>query len=315
MKRKINIDRPKLSAKEIASRQDFSGLINQLPKVTKPPFYKTGWFITTVASVTGIAVITTNFILNDKTSTQDVDLATTTEVLPSTPSSNEFQAEQTSLIQSSSIEDESLTVSSGDNTSSSKNDTPNATSPVEHETQDLAQTKKDIADLENAVNDSKLAFELARDERVNFESSAPTPPVSDGNKDRQFILDIDPGDFPELAYYKNLLFEVEANDPNFSPSVYQEEWEDIALKTKKAGKTYYLTLFKKDISKTFSVFPVYSGADYDVALNKYNISLSKYTEELEQKTKEEEQKKLIYEQNLAQLNNLKNQETNLSKTN
>lgn len=309
MNRKINIDRPNLSSQEIASRQDFSSLMKQLPKVTKPPFYKTGWFITTLASVAGIAVITTNFVLNDKTSTPNQEIATaaSTENLPENKSSTEF----VDPIKTSNNDELAITFTNEKETVVDENKI------VENVSNDqiLGQLNLSLDEYKGEVLKTKAAYEEAKNIRINFEKNAPNKPIQNGNSDRQFVLDANPKDFPELASYKNLLFEVEANDPNFTPSVYDEEWEDIQLKTNVPGKTYYLSLYRGNISKTFSVFPIYQGSNYDTALDKYNQNLVLYKTELQLRIDQEENLKHLYEQSLNKLKEIENQEAELSKTN
>lgn len=309
MKRKTNIDRPHLSSQEITSRQDFSSLMKQLPKATKPPLYKSGWFITTVASVAGIAVITTNFILNDETSTLNSNqpISINSEA-PPTGNSGEIanvssiDPKPTDLKISFAAEiDHGLSASSEDVTQKKQ---PSS-----------QQIELYIKKYEEEMMNAKIAYEKAVDVRVQFEKNLPVKPVSNGNPDRQFVLDVNPKDFPELALYNDLLFEVEANDPNFSPTVYQEEWEDIQLKSKESGKTYYLSLFRGNISKTFSVFPVFSGANFEIANQAYLIKLANYQKELQVLKKNENAFKIEYEKATNKLDDFKNQETNLSKTN
>jgi hypothetical protein len=307
MKRKINIDRPELSSEEIASRQDFSSVMKQLPKVTKPPIYKTGWFITTVASIAGIAIITTNFILNDENSTLNTDLATTTEAALANNSTQDLPSTKEEL---PIVEENDIPAVLAHNVSHS---------PIEEATEEevisASYAPVDFTYLEEEVALAKIAYEQATADVANFKKQEPTAPKYEGNPDRQFILDVDPNDFPELAAYKNLLFEVEPNDPNFSPTVYTEEWEDIGLKSKVKGKSYHLSLYKGNVSKTFTVFPVFKGADYEIAMSKYNIEHAAYLSDLQVKLDEENKLKTTYEQKLAKLTELKNQETDLSKTN
>ncbi|CAG5077488.1 hypothetical protein [Parvicella tangerina] len=308
MKRKINIDRPSLSSQEIASRQDFTSLIKQLPKVTKPPFYKTGWFITTVASVTGILVITTNFIMNDNTSTPNQELAT------SAPTATPPSKNSTELIDQNAPSESDLSVTFVSEKETMIIDHSEKSEKSSDEYVD-EQAKQQIEMYQAEMVAAQKAYEEASKTRIAFEENEPSKPIQKGNPDRQFVLDANPKDFPELASYKNLLFEVEANDPNFSPTVYEEEWEDIQLKTKEPGKTYYLTLYSGNISKTFSVFPVYQGNNYDVAIEKYNQNLDAYTTELQKKLDEEAHLKTLYEQSLYNLKEIENKEVNLSKTN
>ncbi len=313
MKRKINIDRPNLSSQEIASRQDFSSLMNQLPKVTKPPFYKTGWFITTVASVTGIAVITTYFVLNEKTSTPNQEL--TASVSTATPPPSESVSP---LIASNQMTDpeQELEVSFVSNVEM-EHEVESGEPGTQNEVSEKNEVNIDqnIEVLKSEMLSAKMAYEEALNARLAFEKTQPQAPVNKGNPERQFVLDVNPKDFPELALYKNLLFEVEENDPNFSPTVYDEEWEDIQLKTKQPGKTYYLSLFRGNVSKTFSVFPVYQGSNYTTAMSQYEQALQTYQAELQEKKSKEEKLKALYKENLDQLNALENQETDLSKTN
>lgn len=308
MKRKINIDRPHLSSKEIASRQDFSSLMKQLPKVTKPPFYKTGWFITTVASVAGIAVITTNFILNDKTPTLNQELAASANTeAPNTSNIvvEEHKTEETSppVILVSNDEEEL---------------------PVEHEAILNNETEKaspksnsqaieqQLEMLKAEMAAAKAVYNEASNSRMAFEMQAPEKPISEGDPSKQFVLDIDPNEFPELSDYKNLLFEAEPSDPNFSPSVYNEEWEDIKLQTK--GNTYYLSLYKEDQTKTFAVFPIYKGSDYEIALSKYEKEYEKYSSTLKKRMALELELKSDYDQIKKKYDQLNNSENNLSKT-
>lgn len=55
MKRKVIVDRERLSSEQINAKMNFESV---LTKVTPVPFYKTGWFITTLASVAVILTVT-----------------------------------------------------------------------------------------------------------------------------------------------------------------------------------------------------------------------------------------------------------------
>ena len=67
MKKKINIDRDPINGEEIASRMNFDQLLTNFPGYIKLPFYKTGWFITTVASVAVLVTITAILFSNNNT--------------------------------------------------------------------------------------------------------------------------------------------------------------------------------------------------------------------------------------------------------
>lgn len=419
MKRKINIDRPPLASSEIAAKQDFSSILTQVPKVPATPFYKSGWFISTVASVAGIAVITTYFLTNDKNITPNEELTSeviTTEAPPNdskstfiynedtpcinppskehdipmesyfvnadkggeitTKSGNKinvlpksFRDENGNLISgqvelqfreisnpiemmisgipmhydSAGIEmvllsdgmielhgfqngkrleiipDKALTVSIQSENSDTKFNSyflneannnweytgkpeiiveeSNITESGDHHPKTIE--KVDLVKLETDVKIAQANYEEAIQQTKYLEKQAPQPPVNNGNKDRQFMLDVNPKEFPELSGYQSLVFEVTANDPNFSPSVYQEEWEDISLMENVKGKTYYLTLFKKGAKKTFSVFPVFTGKDYELAKSKFETSFSNYSKELTKRQQNEAKLKSEFDQKLA----------------
>jgi hypothetical protein len=64
MKRKVVLDRPKLASSIINETKDFSFILNQIKQkqLTNIPFYKKGWFITTVASFIGMISISVLYL-------------------------------------------------------------------------------------------------------------------------------------------------------------------------------------------------------------------------------------------------------------
>ncbi len=178
---------------------------------------------------------------------------------------------------------------------------------VKHPDQSLVQ---ELKALEKESNIASHQYETAKQAVTTWQKTAPAKPTTGGDKDRQFVLDIDAKEFPELSNYKNLVFEVEKNDPNFSANVYQQEWTDVSLSEKEKGKKYYLTLFKSGTKKTFSVFPVFSGEDLKVALAEFNKSFATYSKELDKRKAEETNYKKQFEGKLAQWEKAKAKEAN-----
>jgi hypothetical protein len=427
MKRKITIDRPTIDSKEIASKQDFSNVLNNIPAAPTVPFYKTIWFYTTLACVAGIAFVAINQF-SDPTK-KEVLLATENAPTPDTinqTASNEFNyAEDTPCVkplkkdmdipmtiyqvdgikggelihptgtkitipkaafvdeqnqpiagivdihfreinhpvdimlsgipmQYDSANQEMVLLSDGmieiegylngkkvkiapnktidialkattdetkfnsyhlDTTSKNwkytgkpdyeKTDKLIVNHTVKHPDQSFAE---EIKQLQKESNIAKHQYETAQKAVTDWTKSAPVKPVSGGNKDRQFVLDVNAKEFPELSNYQNLVFEVEKNDPNFSASVYQQEWSDVSLSEKEKGKKYYLTLFKSGSKKTFSVFPVFSGDDLKKAQAAFNKSFSTYSNELEKRQKVEADYKAQFEGKLAQWEKAKEKE-------
>lgn len=420
MKKKIIIDRTKIDAIEIASRQDFSKIINQIPATTTSPFYQTGWFYTTLASVALIVVLSSVMLyqplgekqnelvtthseetgdlkekdtsekdkflydedipcINPPSSQLDVPFtiykvngakggkithSTGTEVqIPSNtfldqngkiiesdiyihfreinnpvdmmlsgiPMHYDSSNFKNNLLSEGMIEilgfhndkpvaiNETKSIAITLSSKSQKNDfnvyyldeknkkwdykgKPKLVlSGVQNssKTNENDNDKSTLATIEKEVLVTQNLYETAVKNTTEYKKLEPEKPISKGNKDRQFVLDVDSKEFPELSVYKNLIFEVEKNDPNFSPSVYNENWTDVSLSEKEKGKTYYLTLFKSGAKKTFSVFPVFSGADLDIAMNNFNKSFQKYENELNKKIEKEQLAKENYENQLA----------------
>ncbi|MGL4596785.1 MAG: hypothetical protein ACRCYO_04620 [Bacteroidia bacterium] len=75
MKPKINTDRPQLTSEEILARRNFDGLLQQLPaasgQVIQKPFWKSGWFIGSFATVAVLAVGTWAYVSNKDAASQD----------------------------------------------------------------------------------------------------------------------------------------------------------------------------------------------------------------------------------------------------
>ncbi len=64
MKRKININRPEISADEINQRKNFDSALNQRIQIDTKPLIKKPWFLSSIAVIT-VAIITTIVLLNN----------------------------------------------------------------------------------------------------------------------------------------------------------------------------------------------------------------------------------------------------------
>ena len=130
------------------------------------------------------------------------------------------------------------------------------------------------------------------------------------NPDRyKFNMDILPEEFPELAPYSGMYFEIGEENKNISPSLYQIEWEDASLSIGTPGKNFKLTLSKGKESCTLIVYPVFEGGDYNQAMKEYNTKYASYKRSLAKRGLEEERK----QEEIKQLKNRLEQEHALSK--
>ena len=422
MKKKINIDRDPINGGEITSRMNFNQLLSNFPGYIKLPFYKTGWFITTVASVAVLVTVTTILFSNNNAKDGVISASppVTTESIityaEDTPCINppikkldiqsdsyycenevggEFTHSSGSLIKVpkntfvdkngnslngeielryrefhdpidfilsgipmtyDSAETEYTFESAGMieiygyqngnpieiavgksiriemnpkdgssrfnlyelDTSSGDWGYKGKTELVSEDMDEsigapsvTSKTSKDdvisnIMKTKEAIEVTKTELAIAKKEVIEHKKTQPSKPKASVNKDRQFDLDVDPKEFPELKNYSSLTFEVDKNDRNFSADVYDIEWEDISLSEKEKGKSYYLTLFKGSAKKTFSVFPIFEGTDYEKAMVEFNQNFSTYEKELdkrisnEKKIQEKYEKQMkLYESELA----------------
>ena len=414
MKKKINIDRDPINGEEITSRMNFNQLLSNFPGYIKLPFYKTGWFITTVASVAVLVTVTAILFSNNNTKEIIVSASppiTTESIITyneDTPCINppikKLDIQSDSYYCENEVGGE-FTHSSGstivvpkdafvDNNGNSLNgeielryrefhdpidfilsgipmtydsagteytfesagmieiygyqngqpvelahgkpiriemhpkdgssrfnlyelDTSSGAWEYKGKTELVSEdmdesigapsvtSQNSNEDVISAIMKTKEAIEvtktelaIAKKEVIEHKKTQPPKPKSSINKDRQFDLDVDPKEFPELKNYSSLTFEVDADDRNFSADVYEIEWEDISLSEKEKGKSYYLTLFKGSAKRTFSVFPIFEGTDYKKAMEEFNQNFSTYEKELGQRISQEKKIKEKYERQM-----------------
>lgn len=65
MKRKINLNRSKISADEISQRKDFNSVLKNNPATAAKPLFKKPWFLSSVVVATAV-IVTTALVLNKK---------------------------------------------------------------------------------------------------------------------------------------------------------------------------------------------------------------------------------------------------------
>ena len=155
------------------------------------------------------------------------------------------------------------------NITTNKNILNNYSTNIDQIQTDLNEVKKEIKELENNV---------------------PIEPKKSINKDRQFNLEVDPEEFPELSEYEKVLFEVIENT-EFNNSLYSIEWDDVILEEYKKGEMYRMKLSKDDNITNLMVRPVFEGKNMEEAIKKFE----NYTKKLELKKEEEKVLKEKYE--------------------
>lgn len=124
-----------------------------------------------------------------------------------------------------------------------------------------------------------------------------------------FDLDVDPKEYPELAVYKGVLFEVGSENKSFNSFMYSTTWDEAVVKDgPEKGKNYLLTLKKASKQYDLIVYPVFEGKNFETAMKDYQEKFNKYTVALDKRKADE---KRIEEEYQAQLVKLKKQKEEL----
>lgn len=103
-----------------------------------------------------------------------------------------------------------------------------------------------------------------------------------------FKIDGSYADYPELAAFDNVLFEVGAENRNYSKELHDITWSDLKISQgPDKGKNYILTLIYRNRSEKLIVYPVLTGVDLEKAQKMYQDKFEEYTEKSEQRKADE----------------------------
>ncbi len=158
----------------------------------------------------------------------------------------------------------------------------------------IQENEKELLKLNSKIAEVKSEIALMK---VPSQESYKIP-----NKGAQkFDLDFDKKDYPELASFKNLVFEVIPSknlDPNFS----KKTWSEMDLS--KDGEKYVMKFKNSRESASVNVRPVLSGTELKVAEKNFDEALQNYKsnkQSLDTKKSSYEAKKIEHEKKLALL--------------
>lgn len=134
---------------------------------------------------------------------------------------------------------------------------------------------------------------------------APKKPLKASPDKFTFNFELDLKDFPEFASYKDVKWEVGAENKTFNQSVFNDinktEWEDATIKEgSKKGENYLLSLTKgsKKI-KDLVVYPTFEGRNYEAALKDFQEKFEKYSNRLEKRKTDERRIEEEYQAKIA----------------
>lgn len=125
---------------------------------------------------------------------------------------------------------------------------------------DKVMTNNNISPIQKSNEDKKT------ENPVNNNDDLIKPTIADPLK-YCFNIGYDKKDFPELAAYDNVLFEV--TDHNFNPTFYKINWDKISLLNSDTKGTFIVKLKKADTSITVNAKPVFNKGEYKNALGQF----------------------------------------------
>ena len=131
-------------------------------------------------------------------------------------------------------------------------------------------------------------------------SIEPTKPAKAIEGRPKFQLDVSAKEFPELATFKNMVFEVGSENKNYNSNLSEITWSSAEISEgTHRGKNYLLTLKLRDRVEKLIVYPALTGKDYDEAIKAYDTKYGDYKNLLAKRLAEEKRLKLEFEKKQA----------------
>ena len=131
---------------------------------------------------------------------------------------------------------------------------------------------------------------------VKLEERKPIQPKKSTKGLYRFNLEVNKGEFPEIAVYKDVQWEVGPENKDFSEEMYKIQFDNAVIKEGNTRGTYHVTFFKGNIKKQVTVYPVFEGVDYDKALKLFEEKNKEYISKVEEKKELEKKKQEEYRQ-------------------
>lgn len=176
---------------------------------------------------------------------------------------------------------------------------PSNSEPQNETTKNL---REKIDAIPPKIENEKIAYEKKIEQ---LPVKKPVKPLKANSGRPQFELDVDYKEFPELAAFKNAVFEVGDENKNYNPELSRITWSEAKVSAgPERGKNYLVTLKKGSRVEKLIVYPALSGTDYEKALKNYDEAFAKRQAEekklqdelaAKQKAYLEDQKKLTEE--------------------
>ncbi len=155
-----------------------------------------------------------------------------------------------------------------------------------------AQLKQVVIPEQKKADEKSAQLQVCQNDIVKLQQTKPVVPRLADSKKFRFKVEVDPKEFPEMAIYKNILFQVSDENKNFNPSWYNVIWNEVQLSDgPKKGENYQIKLVKNQESVNVIVYPVFEGENYEKAMTGFKGKFAEYNTKLEQKHAEEKKLK------------------------
>lgn len=117
-----------------------------------------------------------------------------------------------------------------------------------------------------------------------LEKQKPGKPRKQDKGRPRFSIKVDPVEFPEIAVYKGVKFQVE--DSSYKPEKADVTWSDIELKRLPGNNRYQITFINPGEKYQVIAVPVFGDKDYDQAMAVYNKKYNEFGAALAKKKAE-----------------------------
>lgn len=163
----------------------------------------------------------------------------------------------------------------------------------------IKKLRKQIDEIPPKIDIEKATYS----KKINQlpKSIEPTKPSKAIEGRPKFQLDVSAKEFPELATFKNMVFEVGSENKNYNSNLSEITWSSAEISEgTQRGKNYLLTLKLRDRVEKLIVYPALTGKDYDEAIKAYDTKYSEYKNVLAKRLAEEKRLKLEFEKKQAE---------------
>jgi hypothetical protein len=151
----------------------------------------------------------------------------------------------------------------------------------------------DVATPDEEVETMKNRMALVQQSEKTAQVVVPVKPKKADPNSYSFDVKADAKDFPELAIYKNVWFQVDAADESYNPKYADRTWDNASLK-RKTTDTYVFTVSGDGESHSFIVHPVVNEKNYDATMKKYDEKYAAYQKSIVDQKAEEQKEEADY---------------------